>query len=241
MLQGLNEVEAREQNQKNYRLKHKQTYDIINTYISLIGGIMGYQEAFRPINHLAEAVGIREAIEVYKDCREIPGYCTFYCATRSKEHFDENGNPELYACVGGDRCVSTHIGRFFMDPPPGWVYSDHFEDLDNALLDEAALERPDLVASARAETERCFEELVEETRRWEAELARQREELRPILARYLSENGPTRHQDMFKVQALSGYSELGNVLIELVAEGFLEEKRSGPSQRLPRYALAQKA
>ena len=201
---------------------------------------MGYQEAFKSISHLAEAAGIREAVEEYKDCPDIPGYCTFYCATKSKDAFDENGNPRLYACVGGDRCVSTHIGRFFFDPPLDWVYSDHYEDLDNALLDEAALERPDLVSAARAETERRFEELVEETHRWRAELDRQREELRPKIARYLSEHGPTRHQDMFKVKELAEYSQLGNVLMQLVWEGFLEEKRTRRTQRLPRYSLAQK-
>ncbi len=35
---------------------------------------MGYQETFKPIAHLAEAAGIREAIDAYKDCREMPGY-----------------------------------------------------------------------------------------------------------------------------------------------------------------------
>ena len=135
---------------------------------------MGYQETFRPIAHLAEATGIREAIDAYKDCREIPGYCAFYCATKSKDKLDENGNPQLYACVGGDRCVSTRIGQLGFETPPDWVYSDHFEDLDNALLDTAAFERPDLVEKARTETEQCFEELIEEDRRWRAELNRQR-------------------------------------------------------------------
>lgn len=202
---------------------------------------MGYQETFTPVNHLAEAAGIREAIEAYKDCPDIPGYCAFYCATSSKDDLDENGNSKLFACMGGDRCVSARIGQFFFDPPLDWVYSDHFEDLDNALLDKAALERPDLVAVARAETEQRFEKLVEETHRWREELDRQREELRPKIAQYLSENGPTRHQDMFKVKELAGYSQLGNVLSQLVWEGFLEEKRSRRTQRLPRYALAQKS
>ena len=160
--------------------------------------------------------------------------------TNAKDAFDENGSPRLYACVGGDRCVSTHRGRYSFDPPLDWVYNDHFEDLDNALLDETALERPDLASAARAETERRFEELVEETHRWRAELDRQREELRPKIARYLSENGPTRHQGMFKVRELAGYSQLGNVLSQLVWEGFLEEKRTRRTQRLPRYSLAQK-
>ena len=200
---------------------------------------MGYQEAFKPIGHLAEAVGIREAVEAYKDNPDIPGYCTFYCATRSKDKYDENGAPRLYACVGGDRCVSMRVGHFSFDPPLDWVYSDHFEDLDNSLLDEAARERPDLVASARAEATRDFESLVEETHRWEKELERQREELRPKIARYLSENGPVRHQDIFDVKEFAGYSELHNVINQLVWEGFLEEVRSRPTQRLPRYALAQ--
>ena len=202
---------------------------------------MGYQEAFKPISHLAEAAGIRDAIEAYKDNPDIPGYCTFYCATRSKDKFDENGDPCLYACVGGDRCVSMAIGRWSFDPPLDWVYNDHFEDLDNALVDAAALERPDLVALARAEAEERFEQMVEETHRWRAELDRQREELRPKIAQYLKENGPTRHQDMFKVEEFKGYSELDNVLRELVWEGFLEEKRYRRTQRLPRYALAQQA
>ena len=199
---------------------------------------MGYQEAFKPISHLAEAAGIREAVEAYKDCFELPGYCVFYCATRSKDCLDENGNPQLYACVGGDRCVSMRVGHLSFDPPLEWVYSDHFEDLDNALLDKAALERPDLVAAARAEAEKDFESLVEESRRRRAELDRQREELRPIIAQYLTEHGPTRHQDMFKVKEFAGYSELYNVINQLVWEGFLGEKRYRRTQRLPRYALA---
>ena len=32
---------------------------------------MSYQEAFKPISHLAEAAGIREAVEKYKDCPQI--------------------------------------------------------------------------------------------------------------------------------------------------------------------------
>ena len=202
---------------------------------------MGYQEAFKPIKHLAEAAGIREAIDAYKDCPDIPGYCTFYCATRSKDALNENGDSRLYACIGGDRYISMRIGQFGFDPPSNWVYSDYFEDLDNALLDKAALERPDLVSAARAETERRFEELVEETRLWRAELDRQREELRPKIARYLSENGPTRHDGMFKVKELSEHSELHNVLSQLVWEGFLEERRSRKTQRLPHYALACKS
>jgi hypothetical protein len=45
---------------------------------------------------------------------------------------------------------------------------------------------------------------------------------------------------MFKVKELAEYSELHNVLNQLVWEGFLEEKRTRRTQRLPRYSLAQK-
>ena len=201
---------------------------------------MGYQEAFKPIKHLAEAAGIRKAIEEYKDHSDIPGYCAFYCATQSKEKLDEDGKPRLYACIGGDRCVSMQVGHFSFDTPLDWVYTDHFEDLDNSLIDKAALERPDLVASAYDEAVRDFEWLVGETHRWQEELDCQRDELRPIIARYLSENGPTRHEDMFKVKEFESYPELHNVITQLVWEGFLKEVRSRRTQRLPRYALAQK-
>ena len=202
---------------------------------------MGYQETFRPIDHLAEAAGIREAIEAFEDCVEIPGYCHFYCATRSKEKFDEDGNPQLYVCVGGDRCVSMRIGQFALETPLDWIYSDHFEDLDDAVIDEAILERPDLAAAARAETEQRFKGLVEENRRWHAELDRQCEELRPIIAKYLSEHGPTRHQDMFKVKEFAGYSELRNVITQLMNEGLIVAKRTGRTRQLPLYELAQNA
>jgi len=46
---------------------------------------------------------------------------------------------------------------------------------------------------------------------------------------------------MFEVKELAEYSELHNVLNQLVWEGFLEEKRSRRTQRLPRYALARKS
>lgn len=199
---------------------------------------MGYQEAYKPIRHLAEAAGIRDAVKAYEDCEEIPGYCQFFCAVRSKDRVDESGAPLLFACVGGDRCVSMTIGEYSFDPPLDWVYSEHYEDLDNALLEDAAQERPDLVAAARMATEAKFKRMIAETRSWRAELNRQLEELRPKIEAYLREHGATRHQDMFKVPELAEYTELYNVLHMLVWEGFLVEQRYRRTQRLPRYALA---
>ena len=69
---------------------------------------MGYQEAFRPIEHLAESEGVRQAIEDYRDNPHLPEYCHYACTAR------ERATGKLYACIVGQRCrVIMVAGIFF--------------------------------------------------------------------------------------------------------------------------------
>ena len=204
---------------------------------------MGYQEGFKRIGHLAEAVGIREAIKAYEGCREIPGHCTFFCASRTTKLFDElwGTTPRLLACVGGDRCIVSRIAPFFFSDDMDmklcgaeWKYSDYFEDLSKAVVLEAAKERPDLAAAARERTEKVFAEMVGETRAWFAHLRSECEEAWPILENYLREHGPTRHDALFKVEELKRF-DLDNVLTELQNDGRIKAKYPN---HLPKYSVA---
>lgn len=126
---------------------------------------MGYQESFRPISHLAEAAGIKRAIDDYKDNPHIPDYCVYYCATRSKS------TGELYACIGGQRCRVHIVAGIDIDDcfPYDEKYSDYYEDLNEPLVEEAARERPDLVEQAYQAVAAAFERAAERGREWERE------------------------------------------------------------------------
>ncbi|MDO4796543.1 MAG: winged helix-turn-helix domain-containing protein [Coriobacteriales bacterium] len=114
---------------------------------------MGYQESLRPISHLAEAAGIKKAIEEYKDHPDLPEYCHYYCVAREK------GTGALYACVGGQRCRVHIVAGIDIDDcmPYDKGYSDYYEDVDEALVEEAAKQRPDLVEQAYQAVAASFE------------------------------------------------------------------------------------
>lgn len=119
---------------------------------------MGYQESFIPIRHLAEAAGIRDAINKYKLEQDYDYW--YYCATKAivpdpcKRHpFGDTGR--LYVCVGGQRSPYTRPGSYFLDELTFGVddYPKFFEDLDETLVDEAAFSCPNIAELARREME----------------------------------------------------------------------------------------
>lgn len=153
---------------------------------------MGYQEVFRPIDHLAESAGIKKAIEEYKDRPNIPEYCKYACTTRSK------GTGALYAVVIGQRCRVHIVSSDDIDDhvPYDEPFSDYYEDLDESLVEEAAKEHPELVEQAYKEVAGRFESYLErcrEQRRREKERKALEEkeatELWPTVAKTLEEYG----------------------------------------------------
>lgn len=109
----------------------------------------GYQESFVPVQHLAQAAGIRDAVTKY---HKKEGCGHWYCCTtetidsesRSRGPFGESG--KLFVCLAGERCPYTRTGSWMLDDMSfnAEDYPKYFNDLDDALLNEAALERPDL-------------------------------------------------------------------------------------------------
>ena len=153
---------------------------------------MGYQEAFRPIEHLAESAGIKKAIEEYKDKPNIPEYCKYDCTTRRRD------SGALYAVIIGQRCRVHIVSCDDIDDyiPYDEQYSDYYEDLDESLVEEAAKEHPELVEQAYKEVTGRFESYLEycrKQRRREEERDAQEEkeasELWPAVAEMLGKYG----------------------------------------------------
>ena len=205
---------------------------------------MGYEEILKPIDHLAEAAGIRDVINEYADNCEIPGQCQYYCAV--KQIKDPNGRKStggssrrLFACFGGDRCVMDSIGGYHIDEmstDPSWNYHEFFEDLDESLVDEAAAERPDLVSKARENTVKPFERMIGETREWHSNLRKQSDLYLQDVIALLTANGPTSYRGFCEADAFKKCDIL-NILTELSNEGFID---ADYSKRPTMYSLSDK-
>ena len=177
---------------------------------------MGYQEAFRPIEHLAEAAGIKKAIEDYKHHPDLPEYCNFYCASREKA----TGN--LYACIGGQRCRVHIIAGKDLDYciPYDAPYADYYEDVDKVLVEEAARERPDLVEKGYRDAAADFERAAEwerERRRKEREAA---EALKPLITSFLKEFGPATQRELYAMPSPEEHS-VDDALRRLLYQDYL--------------------
>ena len=178
---------------------------------------MGYQESFRPIRHLAEAAGIRKAIEDYDSNLYIPEYCRYCCATR------ERSTGKLYACVIGQRCRVHIIAGIDLDYliPDGEDYADYCEDLDESLVIQAASERPDLVDRAYKDVADAFEWAAERGRKWERALRRESCDLWPEVAKFLLRYGPLPLVFFERHPTFEGHF-MWNVLFDLERQGLVE-------------------
>ncbi|MBR3328488.1 MAG: winged helix-turn-helix domain-containing protein [Atopobiaceae bacterium] len=178
---------------------------------------MGYQESFRPISHLAEAAGIKRAIDDYKDNPHIPDYCVYYCATRSKS------TGELYACIGGQRCRVHIVAGIDIDDcfPYDEKYSDYYEDLNEPLVEEAARERPDLVEQAYQAVAAAFERAAERGREWERELREEAIAQWPTVAKLFRKHGPM-PLSFFERHPLFAGHFMHNVMVDLEKQGLVK-------------------
>jgi hypothetical protein len=188
---------------------------------------MGYQESFRLIEHLAEAAGIKKAIEDYEHHPDLPEYCHYYCVSREKS------TGKLYACIGGQRCRVHILAGKDLDycVPDVASYADYFEDYDEALVDAAAQERPDLVDKGYREAAADFERVAE----WERERKRKQRDaadaLKPLIEAFLKENGPATSWELYSYIQHSEDHSVDDALRELEYRGYLRSKYSRSKYR----------
>lgn len=178
---------------------------------------MGYQESFRPIHHLAEAAGIKRAIEDYEDYPDLPEYCRYCCASREK------GTENLYACIGGQRCRVHIIASMDLDYciPYKGKYGDYYEDIDETQVEAAAKEHPDLVEKAYYEVAACFVRAAKNRRRENRENREEALALWPEVARFLQIHGPSSESRMSVSPRFKGKA-LDSALVDLVRQGLLD-------------------
>lgn len=188
---------------------------------------MGYQEAYEPIGHLAEAAGIKKAIEEYGGVKEDSGGCWYCCAVRPRTEEDgmeylESAGP-YYACIAGARHIVFKIASHAIpewDVGLDWNYPEHFEDLDESLVVAAALERPDLVEEAYKITVGRLEAIRRANRRWHEDLREEANSLKPVIEGFLKSYGPARMSEFEHCEALKGHS-MFNVVVDLLNQDYL--------------------
>lgn len=112
----------------------------------------GYQESLVPIFSLAEAAGIRQAVEEFF---ENENYRHWYCcAVRAipRQSEDDHSRPlseRLFACVAGERRPYTRTGSYMLDSfPEDSSYLEFYEDLNEELVDSAAKQNPGITHQA---------------------------------------------------------------------------------------------
>lgn len=180
---------------------------------------MGYQEAFRAIIHLAEAVGVRRAIEDYRHHPDLSEHCTYCCASRKRRSYN------LFVRIGGQQNQLHYLADIdFEDCVPYYgIYDDYFEDIDEALVDEAARERPDLVEKGYRECATDFEHVVKKVREQRQEREIAVKALKPSIDAFLKENGPSTKQELYAIRQSEEHS-IDDALDELIFQGLLMGK-----------------
>lgn len=182
---------------------------------------MGYQESFRPIEHLAESAGIKKAIAEYADNPYLPEHCVYFCSTREK------ATGKLFACIGGQRCRVHIIAGIDIDfcVPDDEPYEDYYEDLDERLVEEAALERPDLVEQAYHEVVARLERAAKRERQREGALREESMALWPDVSRVLALCGPIPAASFVRMPMFTGHF-MYDVLVDLERQGLVSFDRT---------------
>ena len=189
---------------------------------------MGYQEAFLPFDHLADAAGIKKAIEECAHSCELPGFCVYYCAITR----DFGG--ALFAHIGGDSSVVDQIARRYSYRcfSRSYDHEEHNRILDAALIESAARQRPDYARAAYSRMKQAFESILEKDRKTRLALKAETEELLPVIVKYLVSFGPSSLEafavlPVFKDHGMNavfdGLERQG--LIEFVETGYRDEIR----------------
>lgn len=194
---------------------------------------MGYQRALMPINYLADAAGVKKAVEEYAECYELSGFCTYLGVC------DYQPGGALYVCVGGDDCVVDQVAHRFtyrcLSPDN---YPERLVLLDESLIERAAKQRPDYVKSAYRHTRQVFETMLEKDRKRRAALEKETEELWPEIVKFLALFGPSTIEAFTAVREFEGHA-LFDVIGNLERQGLIEmaEGRYKDEVRLTDKAL----
>ena len=178
---------------------------------------MGYQEALLPINYLAEAPGVKKAIEEYSECYELPGYCGYFGTV----HHASEGS--MYVCFNGDSSIVGQIAQLFAYRcySRGFDYSDRYEVIDDSLTERAARQRPDLASAAYKRAKSAFKTVIEKDRVRREELKEESIRLWPEVASFLLRFGPTT-LDAFKAISVFEDHAMPNVINYLERQGLVE-------------------
>lgn len=178
---------------------------------------MGYQEALLPINYLAEAPGVKKAIEEYSGCYELPGYCAYFGTV----HHASEGS--LYVCFNGDSSIVGQIAQLFAYRcySRGFDYDDRYERIDDSLTEKAARQRPDLASDAYKRAKTAFKTVIEKDRIRKEELKEESRSLWPEVASFLLRFGPVTLDAFKALPAFEGHS-MPNVIKYLERQGLVE-------------------
>lgn len=198
---------------------------------------MGHWERYLPIAHLAEAAGIRDAVEAF----DFSGYegpysifggdLSFVCAVRGKHARQDGRTPigpvgQLYACLYGDKYLVGGIYGHDLD----WLlgpddYSDYFEDIDSELVEKAKEERPELCEAARDRMNIVLNNVVYRSKAAKIESRATGLELRPEIAKFLLRHGPATYKECSRGVRFGGFCvDWYEILSELAKEGFLNSE-----------------
>lgn len=198
---------------------------------------MGHWERYLPIAHLAEAAGIRDAIEAFDfSAYEGPrsffgGNLSYVCAVRGKYALEDGQTPigpvgQLYACIYGDKYIVTGIYGHRLDCVLcSGEYSTYFEDIDPELVEKAKLEHPALCSAAQERMQTVLSHVISASKVSNIESRAKGIELRPQIAKFLLMHGPATCEEFSRGIRRWGFRfDRYSVLNELVNEGFLSRE-----------------
>lgn len=198
---------------------------------------MGHWERYMPIAHLAEAAGIRDAIEAFDfSAYEGPisfsgGDLSYVCAVRGKRARKDGQTPigpvgQLYACVYGDKYIAGGIYGHELDYVLGPDdYSTYFEDIDPELVEKAKREHPSLCSAAQERMKAVLDHVVSKSKVSNIENRAVGLELRPQIAKFLRMHGPATCDEIVRgIKYWGGFFDRYSVLEELVKECFLKRE-----------------
>lgn len=196
---------------------------------------MGHWERYMPIAHLAEAAGIRNAIEAFDfSTYEGPisifgGDLSYVCAVRGKCARNDGRTPigpvgQLYACIYGDKylvgSIYGHDLGYALGPDN---YSTYFEDIDPELVEKAKREHPSLCSAAQERMKAVLEHVVRGSKVTNIKNRAIGLELRPQIAKFLRMHGPATCDEILRgIKPLRLTFDRYGVLDALVKEGFLK-------------------
>jgi len=212
---------------------------------------MGRWERYLPIASLAEAAGIRDAIEAFDfsdyegPVSLLGGDISYVCAVRGT-HARKNGQTpigpvgQLYACIYGDKYLVGGIYGYELDYVLGADdYRTYFEDIGLDLVEKAKEADPLASEAARERMTTVLNHVVSGSKVSTIVNRAIGIEERPQIAKILLMHGPATCDEIKRgVYPGNLRADWYTVLSELVKEGFLiEEYQDGKYY----YSLAEGA